>query len=65
MLYSILGRQALIDDILEQNLGQDSSLITSKPVLMRYDESERLNKAKEQIIKICLDENERNERYEA
>ena len=65
MLYSILGRQALIDDILEQNLGQDSSLITSKPVLMRYDESERLNKVKEQIIKICLDENERNERYEA
>ena len=64
MLYSILGRQALIDDILGQNLGQDSSLITSKPVLMRYDESERLNKAKEQIIKICLDENERNERYE-
>ena len=34
-------------------------------MLMRYDESERLNKAKEEIIAICLDENERNQRYEA
>ena len=32
---------------------------------MRYDESERLIKAKEEIIRICLDEDERNERYEA